>query len=357
MLTRAIDSYRDLKLDDTSAQLNLAWTQDEREWITPSLHGVITRSLEAEIQGQLPATWHYAVDDPWGEQRLAPAIAHYFGLPAQAFSLTCGAGVIQLLSVLPTLSAGRHVAIAGEVYPDFPWWLRQSGRHAERLTVETVAERVQQARRLACDLYFMERPVLMDGAVMTLESVYELGEALARAGVTLLIDESNANYLPPAASTVHLLSSLPNLIVLRGVSKAWGLGSLRMGLCLSSPALRNRLRQRIPPLLNPSLTLRIVYEVLMAGDSTAALRARIQQQKHRAIALFAGWPVIPSCEAMPYLFLPPCQAAALQTRGINGKLHHFWREADTSTSLLRLSVPLEASRMQRLEKALKEDTR
>ncbi|WP_253381856.1 aminotransferase class I/II-fold pyridoxal phosphate-dependent enzyme [unidentified bacterial endosymbiont] len=357
MLNRAIDSYRHLKLDDTPERLNLAWTQDERDFITPSLNGLITRSLQEEIEGLLPATWHYAVDDPWGEQRLAPAIAHYFGIQKKDFALACGAGVIQLLSTLPALSAGRHVAIASEVYPDFPWWLTHSGRRAERISSATVAESVRQASSLDSNLYFLERPALMQGAVTSLESIYELGDALASAGIRLLIDESNANYLAPSCSAVHLLARLPNLIVLRGMSKAWGLGGLRMGFCLSSPALRNILREHIPPLLNPSLTLRITYALLMAKDSTLALRARIQEQKQAALGLFSGWPVIPSSEAMPYIFLPSGEEPALRRLGIGGKQHHFWQKADTSTTLLRLSVPLEASRMQRLEQALKEHTR
>lgn len=355
MLNRAIDSYHHLELDDTPDRLNLAWTQDEGGFITPSLNTLITDSLQDEIAGRLPATWHYAVDDPWGEQRLSPAIAHYFGVSEKTFSLACGAGVIQLLSVLPALSARRHVAIADEVYPDFPWWLSHSGRRAERIISTTVAEGVEQTLSLESDLYFMERPALRQGAIITLDSLYELGLALAHAGIRLLIDESNANYLPPSSSAVHLLGSLPNLIVLRGLSKAWGLGGLRMGFCLSSPALRNTLRQHIPPLLNPSLMLRIARNLLMAGDSTLALRAHIQQQKQTMLSLFAGWPVIRSCEAMPYIFLPTSEEPALQKRGIGGKHHHFWREDNICDSLLRLSVPLDASRMQRLKQAMKEE--
>ncbi len=357
MLNRAIDSYRHIKLDDTPAWLNLAWTQDERDFITPSLNELITRSLQDEIDGQLPATWHYAVDDPWGEQRLTPAIAHYFGVQEKTFSLACGAGVIQLLSIFPALSSRWRVAVADEVYPDFPWWLKHSGRCAERITTATVAESVQQATSIESDLYFLERPALKNGTVMSLEDVYELAVALARAGIRLLIDESNANYLPPSSSAVHLLGSLPNIIVLRGMSKAWGLGGLRMGFCLSSPALRNMLREHIPPLLNPSLTLRIAHNLLLVGDSTVELRARIKHQKQTVLDLFSGWPVIPSCEAMPYIFLPTSEEPALRKLGIGGKKHHFWREADAYSTLLRLSVPLEASRMQRLEQALKEETR
>ncbi|MEZ2604500.1 aminotransferase class I/II-fold pyridoxal phosphate-dependent enzyme [Kluyvera intermedia] len=356
MLNRAIDSYRHLKLDDTPELLNLTWTQDERDFVTPSLNELITRSLQEEIAGLLPATWHYAVDDPWGERRLAPAVAHYFGIQEKDFSLACGAGVIQLLSILPALSTSRQVAVAGEVYPDFPWWLKHSGRRAEPIALATVMERVKQAISLESDLYFIERPALKNGAVMSLDSVYELGVALARAGIRLLIDESNANYLPPSCSAVNLLASLPNIIVLRGMSKAWGLGGLRMGLCLSSPALKNMLQEHIPPLLNPSLTIRIAHNLLMAGDSTAGLRVRIQQQKQTALSLFSGWPVLPSSDAMPYIFLPSSEEPALRKRGIVGKQHHFWQGTDATTTLLRLSVPLETSRMQRLEEALKVET-
>ncbi|WP_042872561.1 aminotransferase class I/II-fold pyridoxal phosphate-dependent enzyme [Dickeya poaceiphila] len=357
MLNRAIDSYRHLSLDDTPTLLNLAWTKDERDFITPPLPSLIEQSLYHEIDRKLPDIWHYAVDDPWGERRLTPAVCSYFGVKEDGLSLSCGAGVIQLLSVLPALSVKGSVAVADEIYPDFPWWLKKSGRSVWRIRAKTVTGCVKQAISLGADVFFIERPGVREDTFMSLDTVYELGMSLAGAGITLLIDESNANYQPPSYSAVHLLAYLPNIIVLRGVSKAWGLGSLRTGLCISSPALKETLREIIPPLLNPSLTLRIVHDVLTMGDSTAWLRARIQQQKQAAIMLFEGWPVMPSSNAMPYLFLPTNEETTLRHLGIGTKRHHFWQEADTTTTLLRLSVPLQESRMLWLENVLKGEKR
>jgi len=355
MLARAIDSYRNLSLEDSADLLNLAWTQDERAFITPDLPSLISQCLKNEVAAALPDIWHYAVDDPWGELRLACAVSHYFSIKEDSFSLACGAGVIQLLSVLTALSVQRNIAVPDEIYPDFPWWLQKAGCRVWRIDKGSANNMVLDAMAKKVDLFFIERPGIRHDSFMQLSAVYELGVMLADAGMTLLIDESNANYQPPSYSAVCLLNRLPNLIVLRGMSKAWGLGGIRTGLCLSSPALKGTLLEILPPLLNPSITLRIAHNLLIAGDSTALLRQRIQQQKRRAIELFEGWPIETASEAMPYIFMPTSENAALERVGIKGKKHHLWQKEENTTTLLRLSVPLLTQRMELLENKLRGD--
>ncbi|MFI8415983.1 aminotransferase class I/II-fold pyridoxal phosphate-dependent enzyme [Serratia sp. NPDC078593] len=354
MLTRAIDSYQNIAtLDDSATQLNLAWTQDEREFIQPAISDVIQQRLQTEMGEGLPDTYRYAVDDPWGDLVLRPAVHRYFSLRHDAFSLSCGAGVIALLAALAHLPHGQRVAIAGDVYPDYPWWLQHAGRQAWRLDTDSPWGMAEAALAGGAELVFMERPGLLADGFGDLAILRTLCQALAERGVLLLIDESNANYYPAAYSAVSLIHEMPNLMVLRGLSKAWGMGGLRVGFCLCSRELQSRVRQAIPPLLNTPLALRMAADILSLGDSTAALRAQISTHKPRMVALLGTQSMAEASTGLPYVFLPESQAAMLAEKGIKGKRHGCWQGDDTLTNLMRFSVPLLPERLANFEQRLR----
>ncbi|MEE4409931.1 MULTISPECIES: aminotransferase class I/II-fold pyridoxal phosphate-dependent enzyme [unclassified Serratia (in: enterobacteria)] len=353
MITRAIDSYQDIvTLDDTPTRLNLSWTQDERLFIRPDISTVIQQILQTEAKTGLPEIYRYAVTDPWGETTLRPAVKHYFSLAHDHFSLSCGAGVISLLAALTHLSKRQRVAIIGDVYPDFPWWLRQNGRESYRLLAGSEQEIYAGMCAVGADMLFLERPGLLVDDYGDLVKLRGLCQVLAQHGMLLLIDESNANYCSPAYSAVTLLGEMPNLIILRGVSKGWGLGGLRVGLCLCSSELQGKVRQTLPPLLNASLSLRIAANILALGDSTAELRVQIAHHKQQALALFEGQPILAASSALPYLFLAPEMGSALEARGVKGKNHLCWQGGEEMTTLLRLSIPLLPARLARLRQCM-----
>ncbi|QXN60261.1 aminotransferase class I/II-fold pyridoxal phosphate-dependent enzyme [Serratia fonticola] len=350
MIARAIDSYQSMvALDDTPTILNLSWTQDERPFIQPDISAVIQQTLHLETETGLPEIYRYAVTDPWGDMTLRQAVKHFFSLAHDDFSLSCGAGVISLLAALAYLSQGRRVAIIGDVYPDYPWYLRQAGREPYHMAPGSEQDIGTAMCAVGADMLFLERPGLLNDDYGDLVKLRQLCQRLAQRGMLLLIDESNANYCSPTYSAVTLLGEMPNLIVLRGMSKGWGLGGLRVGLCLCASELQARVRQTLPPLLNASLSLRIAANILALGDSTAELRAQITRHKRQVLELFDAQPLVAASSALPYWFLGPEMGEALEARGVKGKHHLCWRGGDAAITLLRLSVPLLPARMTRLQ--------
>lgn len=85
---------------------------------------------------------------------------------------------------------------------------------------------------------------------------YPTGVALAPAAIAMLVsraphtlfvlDEAYCDLLPAAQWTPALLAH-GNLIVLRSMTKAWGLAGLRLGYALGSPALIEALLAAMPP--------------------------------------------------------------------------------------------------------------
>ena len=320
--------------------LHLAWIRDERECLAVDLTKVLADELRAEIDRE-PSFDRYLVRDPYGEETLGPAIAAAFELPAWRGQITCGAGVVSLLHGLARLATGDAVRIVGDVYPDFPYWVAQS-RHPTDIAV-----------------WFLERPSLIGDAFNDLTDLSALCDDAARRGAVVIVDESNANYYPPAWSAVGLALARDNLVVARGFSKAYGLGGLRLAFCVASPALTERVRTTVPPLLASSLSLRLGARTLTLGDLTAPLRTRMRTHKREVIELLDRVGVeglVPASKHLPYVLSRANREqlnARLESRGVIGKLHPIWSGSSASLDYIyRLSVPLSHARFTRLRQLL-----
>jgi histidinol-phosphate/aromatic aminotransferase/cobyric acid decarboxylase-like protein len=342
-------AFRSYESIDPAAEegdtLNLAWTRDERACLAVDLASLLAGELRAESDDALPYLDRYLVRDPFGEETLGPAVAAAFGLPAWHGHVTCGAGVVSLLHGLARLASGGTVRIIGDTYPDFPYWATRNGGTC--------------AASPGAALWFLERPSLIADRFAELADLRALCEDAARHGAVVIVDESNANYYPPAWSAVGLALAQPNLVVARGFSKAYGLGGLRLAYCVASPALTERVRDVVSPLLASSLSLRLGARVLALGDITAPLRTRIHAHKREATELLerAGIEaLVPSSQHLPYVLSRASAEhleAQLERRGVTGKMHPVWSaDAAALCHIYRLSVPLTEARMNRLRELL-----
>ncbi|MEV5873805.1 aminotransferase class I/II-fold pyridoxal phosphate-dependent enzyme [Streptomyces sp. NPDC052101] len=345
----AIGSYEKLRdLSDASGLLNLAWTQDERQLLDADVMAVVARELTAEVAEELPYAGDYMVKDPYGEGALGPVVADFFGRPGWTASVTCGAGVGPLLHALSLLAAGGTVEVLTDVYPDYPHWVARAGGRT-----------VPFGSGPPGDVLLLERPALADDRFAGLDAVRELAADAARRGALVLVDESNANYCPARFSAANLAGDLPNLIVVRGLSKAYGLGGVRLGYCVASAALTSAVRGAVAPLGASSLSLRIGRRILGLGDVTSGLRDGIARNKPyvRDLLAAAGVPEpVAAADGLPYVLFPRDPQAAvdsLASRGVQGKLQPVWSaRTGALVPVGRLSVPLASHRLADLESRL-----
>jgi len=278
---------------------------------------------------------------------------HFFPDLRGEFGITCGAGVNSLLHALAQIAARNNAYIIGKVYPDFPHWVEQWKGKCESQASEQIREHVSHIRASGSGIVLMDRPVLIGNDISFAELV-ELCRQVSIAGTIVVVDESNANYCPPAFSAVNILGEVDNLAVLRGLSKAYSMGGLRVGYCISSPQVTGRIRAVVPPMLVSAMSLKISRAILQLGDIAAHLRQRIPSVKNEMESLFEAAHIcgkISSSAFLPYIFLDSrCSDMALQleSRGIIGKLQPLW----LGLNLYRLSVPLTTERMQLLKQKL-----
>jgi histidinol-phosphate aminotransferase len=146
---------------------------------------------------------------------------------------------------------------------------------------------------------------------------------LARAGRTLVVDEAFVDAVPgERESLVPLLERLPGrTVVLRSLTKTWGLAGLRVGYVLSDPRTVQALAHHQPlwPVSAPALvaaqacsTPEALAEAQTAAAQFAADRAYLRQklaQLHEAGVREAT----PSPEG-PFLLVRHPRAAALRSR-------------------------------------------
>ncbi|MYT26343.1 threonine-phosphate decarboxylase, partial [Streptomyces sp. SID7760] len=211
------------------------------------------------------------------------AVAARHGLPVGRVLLTAGAAEAFVL-IARALGARRPVV----VHPQFTEpeaALRDAGH-----TVERVVLRAADGFRLdpeavpeEADLVVVGNPtnptsVLHPAAVLT---------ALARPGRILVVDEAFMDAVPGEREALAGRTDVPGLVVLRSLTKTWGLAGLRIGYVLAEPQVIAKLAAAQPlwPVSTPAL---VAAEACMAPAALEEAEAAARQIAVDRAHLLAG---------------------------------------------------------------------
>jgi histidinol-phosphate aminotransferase len=145
---------------------------------------------------------------------------------------------------------------------------------------------------------------------------------LARPGRVLVVDEAFMEFTADEAETLAARRDLPGLVVVRSLTKLWGLAGIRAGYLLAPPQTANLLRAARQPWSVNSLACAALAAWAGQGAGHAAQRVRclatIREQFAAALAALPGVRVWPS--AANFLLLQvadgPAVLAGLAARGI-----------------------------------------
>jgi histidinol-phosphate aminotransferase len=97
--------------------------------------------------------------------------------------------------------------------------------------------------------------------------------SLARPGRVLVVDEAFADTVPGERESLAARTDLPGLVVLRSLTKTWGLAGLRVGYVLAPPDLVDRLAAAAPPWSVSTPALVAIEACTTAGARAEAERA------------------------------------------------------------------------------------
>jgi histidinol-phosphate aminotransferase len=198
------------------------------------------------------------------------AVAARHGLPVEHVLLTAGAAEAFVL-----LARALKVRQPVVVHPQFTEpeaALRDAGH-----TVDRVLLRAEDGFRLDPSAVPEDTDLVVIGNPTNPTSVLHpaaLIAQLARPGRTLVVDEAFMDAVPEEREALAGRTDVPGLVVLRSLTKTWGLAGLRIGYVLASPETIAELERAQPlwPVSTPALA---------AAEACMTPRA-LAEQEHAA---------------------------------------------------------------------------
>jgi histidinol-phosphate aminotransferase len=110
----------------------------------------------------------------------------------------------------------------------------------------------------------------------------EIAAIASDFGGIVVVDEAYADF-SGRGSVLGLLGELPNVVVLRTFSKAWGLAGLRVGMAFASPEIVTLLNNVKPPYNVSEIAQKAVIEAIDAAPDTGFEVAAIIGERSRLI--------------------------------------------------------------------------
>ncbi|MEV0484938.1 Rv2231c family pyridoxal phosphate-dependent protein CobC [Streptomyces sp. NPDC050508] len=208
------------------------------------------------------------------------AVAARHGLPVERVLLTAGAAEAFVL-----LARALKVRQPVVVHPQFTEpeaALREAGHSVQRVLL-----READGFRLGpgavpedADLVLIGNPTNPTSVLHPAATIVQL----ARPGRTLVVDEAFIDAVPGERETLADRTDVPGLVVLRSLTKTWGLAGLRIGYVLAAPETISELERAQPlwPVSTPALAAaeacmdsQALAEAAHAAHRVAADRAHL----------------------------------------------------------------------------------
>ncbi len=230
--------------------------------------------------------------------RLTDALASKHRIDSSLLALGCGS--VQLVQELIEIAcdAGDEVVFGWRSFEAYPTLATIAGAQGvpvplrqAHLDLDAMAAAITPRTRLV----LLCSPNNPTGPALAQDDVKSFLEAVP-SEVLVVVDEAYAEFVddPLAVDGTRLLSSYPNLVVLRTFSKAYGLAGLRVGYALcGDPAVAAALRQVHLPF---SVSVPAQAAALASLEAEEALLAQVTQvvalrEPLRQGLLEIGWEV------------------------------------------------------------------
>ncbi|MDH4228223.1 MAG: threonine-phosphate decarboxylase CobD [Nitrospirota bacterium] len=180
---------------------------------------------------------------------LAEAVAAAHGLTLA--HVVPGNGAAELIDLLPRALDMHRAVVVSPTFGEYADAVcRGGGRVIELVRPPEaplpVAALLQCITRERPDAVFLCSPNNPTGERLPDAALHAVLGACAAAGTVLVLDEAFVEY-DPLGSRINLVTELTNLVVLRSLTKFFGLAGLRVGYLAAAPALARRVNRVRPP--------------------------------------------------------------------------------------------------------------
>jgi histidinol-phosphate aminotransferase len=212
------------------------------------------------------------------------ALARRHGRPVDEVVPTAGAA--EAFVLLARALTPRRAVVVHPQFTEPEAALRAAGHAVERVVLDGEFVLDPDAVPVDADLVVVGNPtnptsVRHPGATLA---------ALARPGRVLVVDEAFADTAAGEPDALADRRDLPGLVVLRSLTKTWGLAGLRVGYVLAPADLAARLRDAAPPwsVSTPALAAIEACSTPAARAEADAAATALAADRAHLLALLAG---------------------------------------------------------------------
>ena len=350
----SISSY---SLPTDPSSLDLKWALDEKEFLNANLTKLWKLFFNKNNSSNrfLNQMANYPVYDPYGSERAYIVLSNHFNVELKPSNIFFGAGVLSLLSHLSIFAQNSCVLTRDYSYPDFLVWISKKNAQVISLAWNTtIKDFINIISEAKPSVIFFEQPSIF-GISFSHKEIKELCYIAKQNNALVIIDESNTNYLDNSFSLVPLATTIKNLVILKGISKGYGFGGLRIGYIISHSQNNHSLKEIIPPLQVSEFSYLFALEILKNPNILDKLRKRIKIVKSEIVQRFQmhGFEPISPSNRLPWIVFwgDSTYFTIRETYNVEGKVQNFPQIYSNKIinfnkmKLTRVSLPLTEKRL------------
>ena len=288
---------------------------------------------------ELPlGAWH-RLPEPEAIAALEAQAARTYGV-ASPEAVVATPGTQILISLLPYIFPAASVAILGPTYGEYASaWAAGDARVQEVDRLESLID---------ADIAIICNPNNPDGRRLSVDIILDLLGKRGGRGL-LMVDETFADLEDPSLSVAPRVPQ-DGLLVLRSLSKGYGLGGLRLGFALAVPATASRIRKVLGPWQVSGPAIAIGIAALDDKDWRERAQRRLQNDVARLDLLLQAACLTVLGGTLLFRLVKSETTPALFTR--LGKAGLFVRRFDRRPDWLRFGMPGDEGAWSRLAAAL-----
>jgi histidinol-phosphate aminotransferase len=219
--------------------------------------------------------------------------------------------------------AGGTISYAAPTFIMVEYFARANGHSTRRHTWAQALADPQALLHGDPALVYVCRPNNPTGFMAPKKWLHQLLDAAGPDGPLVLVDEAYGDFAPPGENVTQEAAGRPRLLVVRTLSKAYGLAGLRVGVGVASPEVALEIEKSRGPYMVSSVAEAAAVEVLRdeEGWVDRTVTECLENRERLVDALRArGLSPLPS--AANFVMVPVAEgcalryAAALRKRGV-----------------------------------------
>ena len=173
-----------------------------------------------------------------GAPELRRALAAYHGCGTD--EIVAANGSTELIHLLPRAFSGSRALVVAPAFAEYALSLARAGWRTDYLNLsadegfELSLEKLEERLRQGYDMLFLCNPGNPTGRLVPQEDIEAVITMCREAGVFLVLDEAFIDFCEEQ-SAKHLIRQSPRAVLLRSMTKFFGMPGLRLGYAIARP--------------------------------------------------------------------------------------------------------------------------